>query len=254
MSRPMTEGIYTSLPELVRLQYKARGFSFLPKQPMTSLLAGKHGSKLRGRGLNFEELRHYHPGDDIRRMDWKATLRSGKPHVRVYTEERDRPAFIVVDQRRSMFFGSRLKLKSVTAAELGAVAAWRVLDQGDRVGAVIFNDEMIREVRPLRSRSNVLKVLGEIIGQNHALAAEDLQPTNPQMLNKALTQVSRLACHDSLVCIITDLTGADAETRKIATTLARQNDVIVGLVYDPLEQELPEDGRFVFSEQGIQLL
>ena len=247
------EGVYTTFAELVRLQHKARGFSFLPRQPMTSLLAGKHSSKLRGRGLNFEELRNYLPGDDIRTMDWKATLRTGKPHVRVYTEERDRPAFLVVDQRQSMFFGSRLKMKSVTAAELGAVAAWRVLDQGDRVGAVVFNDEAVTEVRPLRSRGNVMKILGEIVRLNHALDAGGAASTNPGMLNKVLEQVTRLAPHDGLVCVITDMAGADAETRRIATRLARQNDLIVGFVYDPLEQELPAEGRYVFSEHGRQL-
>ena len=113
-------GVTTTLDALVRLKHKAQGFTFLPRQPMHSLLAGKHASRLRGRGLNFEEIRNYFPGDDIRAMDWKATQRTGKPHVRVYTEERDRPAFVVVDQRAGMFFGSQRSMKSVTAAELAA--------------------------------------------------------------------------------------------------------------------------------------
>jgi len=220
---------------------------------MHSLLAGKHASKLRGRGLNFEELRNYLPGDDIRTMDWKATLRTGKPHIRVYTEERDRPAFLVIDQRQNMFFGSRLKMKSVTAAELGAVGAWRVFDQGDRAGAIIFNDEKIVEVRPHRSRKTVLRILGEIVRFNHKLSNSDPIPSNPDMLNHVLKRVSRLAPHDSLVCVITDMQGANPETRRLATQLARHNDVIVGFVYDPLEKELPTTGRFVFSDGNKQL-
>jgi uncharacterized protein (DUF58 family) len=246
-------GVYTSLSELVRLQHKARGFSFLPRQPIHSLLAGKHASKLRGRGLNFEELRNYLPGDDIRTMDWKATFRSGKPYVRVFTEERDRPAFLVIDQRRNMFFGSRLKMKSVTAAELGAVGAWRVFDQGDRVGAIVFNDDATTEIRPQRSRRTVLRILGEIVRNNQALSEDQSSPSNPAMLNQALEQVSRLARHDSLVCIISDLNGANSETRRIATRLARHNDVIVGFVFDPLEQALPAAGNAVFSEGEAQL-
>lgn len=249
----MENGVYTSLNELVRLQHKARGFSFLPRQPIHSLLAGKHASKLRGRGLNFEELRNYLPGDDIRTMDWKATLRSGKPYVRVFTEERDRPAFLVIDQRRNMFFGSRLKMKSVTAAELGAVGAWRVFDQGDRVGAIVFNDDATIEIRPQRSRRTVLRILGEIVRNNQALSEDLSSPSNPAMLNQALEQVSRLARHDSLVCIISDLNGANSETRRIATRLARHNDVIVGFVFDPLEQDLPAAGNAVFSEGETQL-
>lgn len=252
MSQKSEQGVYVELADLVRLQHKARGFSFLPKQPMHSLLAGKHASKLRGRGLNFEELRNYLPGDDIRAMDWKATLRTGRPHVRVFTEERDRSAFLVVDQRIGMFFGSRLKTKAVTAAELGAVAAWRVLDQGDRAGAIVFNDEHSVEIRPQRSRGTVLRILGEIVRYNHALDPQRMS-ANPGMLNRVLEQVGRLAPHDSLVCIMTDLDGADAQSRRLATRLAQHNDVIVGFVYDPLEQELPAAGRLVFSEGEAQL-
>ena len=92
-------GVYVELDELIRLQFKARGFSFLPRQPIHSLLSGRHASRMRGRGLNFEELRDYLPGDDPRTIDWKVTARTGTPFVRVYTEERDRPALLVVDQR-----------------------------------------------------------------------------------------------------------------------------------------------------------
>ncbi len=105
------------------------------------MLNGRHASRLRGRGLNFEELRGYLPGDDVRAIDWKVTARTGEPHVRVMTEERDRPALIVVDQRMSMFFGSQLNMKAVTAAEAAALAAFRILDQGDRVGGIVFGDD-----------------------------------------------------------------------------------------------------------------
>src|SRR6478672_13976404 len=82
----------------------------------------------RGRGLNFEEIRDYRTGDDVRSIDWMVTARLQKPHVRVFNEERDRQGLVVVDQRLSMFFGSRLAMKSVTAAETAAVIAWRVLN------------------------------------------------------------------------------------------------------------------------------
>ena len=97
--------IHVSLAHLRSLQGAAQGLNFLPRQPSASVLNGRHASRLRGRGLNFEEMRHYLPGDDIRSIDWKATARTGTPHVRVFTEERDRPALLVVDQRMSMFFG-----------------------------------------------------------------------------------------------------------------------------------------------------
>ncbi|HOY58120.1 MAG TPA: DUF58 domain-containing protein, partial [Verrucomicrobiota bacterium] len=123
----MSAAVTVTLEELIRLKAEARGFTFLARQPLTSLLAGRHASRLRGRGLAFEELRPYVPGDDVRSMDWKATARLRAPHVRVYSEERERPMLLVVDQRRPMFFGSRRAMKSVTAAQTAAVAAWRAL-------------------------------------------------------------------------------------------------------------------------------
>ena len=99
--------VYVDVPHLMRLELLARDLTFLPRQKRRSILAGQHSSRLRGRGLNFEEIRHYLPGDDIRTIDWHVTLRTGEPHVRAYTEERDRPAFLVIDQSMSMFFGSQ---------------------------------------------------------------------------------------------------------------------------------------------------
>ena len=133
--------IHVTLDHLRRLEGAARGLSFMPRQPSASVLNGRHASRLRGRGLNFEEMRNYLPGDDIRSIDWKATARTGEPHVRVFTEERDRPALLVVDQRMSMFFGTQLNMKSVTAAEAAAIVGFRILAQGDRVGGIVFDDQ-----------------------------------------------------------------------------------------------------------------
>src|SRR5262245_54071995 len=104
-------GVYVDLDDLIALEQKGRKFSFLPRQPVHSLLSGRFASRMRGRGLNFEEIRDYRNGDDIRSIDWKVTARLQKPHVRVFNEERDRPALLVVDQRLTMFFGSRLAMK-----------------------------------------------------------------------------------------------------------------------------------------------
>ena len=83
-------GVYVDLDELIALEHKARSVSFLPRQPVHSLLSGRYASRMRGRGLNFEEIRDYRPGDDVRTIDWKVTARLQKPHVRVFNEERDR--------------------------------------------------------------------------------------------------------------------------------------------------------------------
>src|SRR5215510_7460259 len=169
MADQVEPGVYATLEQLVALRHRAKGFSFLPRQPVKSLLAGGHASKLRGRGLDFEEIRKYLPGDDPRTIDWKVTARTRKPHARVFTEERERPVLLLVDQRLGMFFGSVKLMKSVAAAEAAALGAWRTVAVKDRVGGVVFNDTDIVEVRPQRTRSTVMRLLRAIADQNRAL-------------------------------------------------------------------------------------
>ena len=252
-SDAQTSGIYVQLDELVRLQHKASGFSFLPRQPVHSILSGQHASKLRGRGLNFEELRNYLPGDDTRNIDWKVTARTRTPYVRVYTEEKDRTVWLLVDQRVGMFFGSRQRMKSVVAAEVAAISAWRVLSVGDRVGALVFDDSEVSVIPPHRSRERVMQILKQVVKKNHALSAHpDLKP-DAGKLNEALKQVSHLARHDCLVCLITDGDGVNSETRRHITRLSEHNDVLTALVYDPLEKDMPSAGRLRFANDVGQL-
>lgn len=246
-------GVYVTLEELVRLQHKAAGFSFLPRQPVHSLLSGRHASRLRGRGLDFEELRQYRPGDDIRSMDWKATRRTGEPHVRVYTEDRERPVLLVVDQRLSMFFGSKVNMKSVTAAQAAALAAWRVVAAGDRVGAIIFGDQDIQLVRCQRSRKTVMRILQAVVEHNTRLGVDRGIVPAPDKLNEALQKAVSLAGHDYLVCVISDFFGLGDATLRHATTLARHNDLLLAPVYDPLAQKLPEKGFLVISDGKSQI-
>ncbi len=245
--------IYVSLKQLIALQHQASGFSFLPRQPVHSVLSGRHTSKLRGRGLNFEELRHYRIGDDIRTMDWKVSNRTGKPHVRVYTEERERPVLLLIDQRISLFFGSRLKMKSVVAAELAALAAWRVISSGDRVGALVFNDAQVVDIRPRRSRKTVIRILDQTVKFNHALRADYPEPANDAQLNVALRAAERLSGHDALIILISDMHGWDEETLKRIKRLGRHNDVMAALVYDELEKTLPTHSRLVLSDGEMQI-
>jgi len=249
----VTPGIYAELDDLMRLRFKASGFSFLPRQPIHSVLSGRHASRLRGRGLNFEELRNYLPGDDTRNIDWKVTARTGEPYIRVYTEEKDRTVWLLVDQRISMFFGSRWKMKSVVAAEAAAVAAWRVLSQGDRVGAIVYNDSSLKVIPAHRSEERVAQILKCVIDMNHALSATTFIEPGAGMLNEALKRVSAMARHDCLVCLIGDGSGIDADTRKYVTRLTEHNDVLSAFIYDPLEQAMPEAGPLVFSDGNSQL-
>lgn len=252
-SSTLDDNIYITLEHLIAMEYKAKGFSFLPRQPIHSLLSGRHASRMRGRGLNFEELRGYLAGDDIRTIDWKVTARTGEPYVRVYTEERDRPAFVMVDQRLSMFFGSQKYMKSVIAAKLAALVAWRVFKVGDRIGAAVFNDSRIQQVRPHRSKSTVMQILGTLVEQNQELQANLSIAANPAQLNSTLDGVLQLIKHDYLIAIISDFYGLDQETTRMITLLAEHNDVLVFPVFDPLSTNFPENTRLVVSNGELQI-
>ena len=212
--------IRVDLAHLRALEGRAKAIRFLPRQPARSVLNGRHASRLRGRGLNFEELRGYLPGGDVRSIDWKVTARTGEPHVRVYTEERDRPALLLVDQRMAMFFGSRLSMKSVTAAEAAALAAFRILDQGDRVGGIVFGNASIAEIRPQRSRGAVDRLLAALAEANARLRAD--APTVPPMpLDDVLTAAARIARRDHLVILLSDFDGLDERTALLLGGLGR---------------------------------
>ena len=251
-SRPSVQDskaqVTISLEELLLLKADARGFSFLPRQPVHSLLSGRHASRLRGRGLAFEELRHYVQGDDVRTIDWKATARLRSPHVRVYNEERERPVLLVVDQRRPMFFGSRRAMKSVAAAEVAAPSARHALASGERVGGIVFNDTELVDIRPHRSQTQVLRMMHELVRLNHALTEGGDPPPATVTLNDALEAVLRRAKHDHLVVLVSDLDGAAEETRNLATRIAAHNDIIVVGIYDPLGASLiPQPGMVAVS-------
>jgi len=253
VAAPGNEQIYTNLHSLVRLRYTAGGFSYLPRQPVRSLLAGRKRSKLRGRGLDFDELRHYRPGDDIRTMDWRVTNRTGKPHVRVYTEERDRPVVVVVDQRLPMFFGSEYKMKSVVAAEVAAITAWRVLGVGDRIGAILFNDERIAEARPARSEKKVMGWLGDLANMNNELSVTSATESRPAALEEALKATQRMVSHDYLVILVSDFHGWSDKALQSIRRISQHNDVISCMVFDPLERDISRADKLVVSDGFYQL-
>ncbi len=246
--------VYADLARLVALKHLARGFSFLPRQPVQSVLSGRHASRIRGRGLEFEEIRGYRPGDDVRSIDWKVTARTRQPHTRVFTEERDRPVLLLVDQRAAMFFGTRHAMKSVTAAEAAALGAWRALGVGDRVGALVFGDAACDAIAPRRDHATVLRILRAIVARNCALNAGMPVTDGAPMLNRMIESATRLARHDHLVVVISDFDGADDATRDMLKRLAVHNDVLCVPVYDPSAENLPRSGDLRVSDGRLEVL
>ncbi|MDX2431313.1 MAG: DUF58 domain-containing protein [Bacteroides sp.] len=232
--------VFVSLQDLLKMEHYARNFSFqAKKQKVRSILGGKHASKLRGRGLDFEEVRAYVAGDDIRNIDWKVTARTQKTHSKVFSEEKEKPVLIVVDQSKSMFFGSQQKTKSVVAAEIAALAAFRILKEGDRVGGVVFADEGIDIIYPKRDRKNILRFLEKIVERNRQL--EHSSPVVfEEALKDTLAKIRNMVTHDFLVLIISDFQRYSPQVVKFISQTAQHNDVVLVKVYDPMEKEVPK--------------
>ncbi|MES0824320.1 DUF58 domain-containing protein [Ruegeria sp. SCP11] len=249
---PNDPRIHVDAEHLLRLGAKSRAISLLPRQPARSILNGRHASRLRGRGLNFEELRSYLPGDDTRTIDWKVTARTGEPHVRVYTEERDRPALLLVDQRVSMFFGTEVYMKSVIAAESAAIAAHRILAQGDRVGGIVFGDTDLAEHRPQRRPAALTRFLSSVAALNCSLNAS-LRAEPSVALNDILKQATRIAHTNALVCVFSDFDGVDEDSERILRRLAQSNDLILFNIFDPSSRQLTPGLKMTVSDGKHQI-
>jgi uncharacterized protein (DUF58 family) len=239
-------GVVAELAALVQLRDAARDIDFLPRQPSRSLLAGRRASKLRGRGMDFDELRAYVPGDDVRRMDWRVTARLGRPYVRSYREERDRPLLLLVDQRSNMFFGSGRKMKSVVAAELAALVAWRALKSGDRVGALLFGDTQSWTFRPARSEAQVQRICEGLVQSTRALL--EPEKTERHAFAEALRAATRLVAHDALLVLISDFRQLADEAVVLLQRARAHNDLLLAWISDPLEQTLPALGALPVTD------
>ncbi len=249
----LDERIHTSLKHLMRLKHHAHGFSFLPKQPIKSVLMGRKRSTIRGRGLDFVELRDYRPGDDIRSMDWRVTNRMRKPYVRIYAEEKDRPVMIVVDQRSGMFFGSQWKMKSVIAAELAALTAWKALDDGDRIGFILLGDERYVECPPTRSRSKIQQYMALIAKFNQKLHSSNKQLKQNLSMPELLTKVEKLITHDYLVIVISDFIDRQDNVLGSLSKISQHNDIIVYYVFDSIEHDISNLEGMVVGDGEYQM-
>ena len=256
-------GAYVSLTDLTELRVRTA------RAPSAATAAPWHGERVapvRGRGMDFDEVRPYQPGDDLRSIDWRVTARKGKPHTKVFREERERPTLVVVDQTRSMFFGSRGRLKSVLAAEIAAGTAWRALAAQDRVGGLVLGHGAVRVFKPLRREAAVLRVLAALVDANQALSAD---PAPGAGASEATTErgdawwrlvppLLRIAGVNHRIVVVSDFLGAsatlpdppgvasDAQAAALDALagIARHNEVELHFVHDPLERELPPAGRY----------
>ncbi len=240
-------GAYARLDELIALRFAAGDLCLRPRRRVVSQLSGSRHSRSRGRGLEFEELRHYQAGDELRAIDWRVTARTGEAHTRVYREERERPTLLVIDQRQSMFFGSRCCFKSVQALHSSALLAWAALADGDRVGGLVLGSDGHHEIRPRRSRRSVLQLLDAGVTANARLRGHRRDPAAGTLAERLL-DLRRIARPGTTVVLASDLGDWDGQADEHASRLARHCELIVLQISDRFERDGLPSGRFRLSD------
>ncbi|MAY14757.1 MAG: DUF58 domain-containing protein [Oceanospirillaceae bacterium] len=228
---------------LVQLRTLARQLPLHKQKKVLNDLAGSHASAIRGRGLDYAEVREYQAGDDIRAMDWRGTARTGDAHIKVFREEKERPVLLVCDLRATMRFGSRRALKQVLAADLTALFAWAALEHGDRIGALLFNDELETDLRPKTGRKQVLQLLNELTTMPPSASADP-----QQRMQQICRHLRRIARPGSAIYFISDWTGFDADCEQQLHAVTRHCDLVAVHISDPLEAELPPPGLYSLSD------
>ncbi|HHL19476.1 MAG TPA: DUF58 domain-containing protein [Thiothrix sp.] len=239
---PFNTGTHVSIETLISLQEQGRKLDLSHRSAALASTVGPHASRFRGRGMDYQESRIYQAGDDIRSMDWRVTARAGKPHTKLYQEERERPIVLFVDFNPSMFFGSSSALKSVIAAKTAALLAWAASQQGDKVGGLLFNGEH-HELPPKMGKRGVLQFIRQLV--HYADPQRALNNTHHVIrLNDELKRLRRLARPGSLVFLISDFYAIDAQTSKHLRRIRRHSDIIALQIVDPLEITVPPAGRY----------
>ncbi|MBV6753665.1 DUF58 domain-containing protein [Pseudomonas chlororaphis] len=248
---PAEPGIRTTLAELIEMRHRVREVQLFSTPSQRSPLIGLHHSKLRGRGVDFDQVRVYQAGDDVRTIDWRVTARTQEPHTKLFHEERERPIFILVEQSRQLFFGSGLTFKSVLAAQAASLIGWAALGHNDRVGGLVYGDNEHYEIKPRRSKQSLLQLLNRLVRVNHSLHTE--AAADPNALGLALIRARKVLRPGSLVIVICDERALTDAAEQQLNLLSRHCDLLMLPVSDPLDHALPAAGLLRFAERGAQL-
>jgi uncharacterized protein (DUF58 family) len=241
---------------------KIRQIELRTNRIVTETLAGQYHSVFKGQGMNFDEVREYQPGDDVRAIDWNVTARMNHPFIKKFVEERELTLMLVVDVSGSGLFGSRDQSKRELAAEIASVLAFSAIRNNDKVGLILFSDEVEKFIPPRKGRSHVLRVIREVLFFEPKRRGTDL--------NQALEFLMRVTPHKAIAAVISDFIGSPANPRRaggkrlrpqmmLLESLAqasftmlkqanRRHDVVAVQITDPYELELPALGRLVLQD------
>ena len=247
-------GITIEVEDLVRIRGHLSGMSLASIRRRASYRSGARDTRVRGRGMEYEESRAYVPGDDVRTMDWRVMARTGEAHTKIYAEEKERRFLLAIDLSASMYFGTRFAFKSWAAAQAAAHIGWLSSFAGDRIGGLIVTPDSHHEVRPGKTRSGLLGVFHHLADASRI----DLPPASAaNRLNFLLRELQRVVKPGSIIALITDFIGIDDESLEILSALVKHNDVNAFWIHDETETQAWASGYYpvVIEQQkhGIEL-
>jgi uncharacterized protein (DUF58 family) len=213
------------LKKVRKIEIKTKGLS-------RHLFSGEYHSAFKGRGMSFSEVRNYQVGDDVRNIDWNVTARTGEPHVKIFEEERELTVMLMADVSQSSFFGTTEQFKQALLTEICAVLAFSATQNNDKVGAILFSDQIEVFIPPKKGRQHILRIIRELI---------DIEPRHAGTdIGQALQFFNNVVKKRSICFLISDFQAPDYETPlRIA---ARKHDLIGIHLYDPREANLPKAG------------
>jgi len=217
--------------ELIRT---VRRLEITTRRAVNDRLAGQYHSIFKGRGMAFDEVRLYQPGDDVRAIDWNVSARMHDTYVKVFSEERELTVMLLVDLSASVEFGSQKKSKAEVAAELGALLAFSAVKNNDRVGLILFTDRVERFVPPKRGRKHALRIISQILLHRPADRGTNLEVP--------LTTLRRALRRHSIAFVISDFLAPLQSYATPLTLASRRHDVVPLVLRDPLEGQLPDVG------------
>jgi len=242
-------GISTDLADLIALRaYLGRGEQ--ERQRTISPNPGTQYGKRKDSGLEFEDLRPYVVGDDVRHIDWNATARTGETHVKLFRESREHLTLIAVDLRASMFFGTRRALRSVAACEFAALIAWHAAERGGRVGGLIITDKGDEAVRPHAGRKAPVPLLGQLHA-THSHCLRNRHQFMPRRLQQIMAPLTHLARRGGAIVVVSSFDDPGSGFVEGLAAVERHADCLLVRVADPLERVPPPPGAYgILSPEG----
>src|SRR3989338_1334330 len=217
---------------------KIRRIEITTSRLVTDILSGQYESVFKGRGIEFDEVREYQPGDEIRSIDWNVTARMGHPYIKKFVEERQLTVMILLDASGSSYFGTTKRFKSELAAEVSSVLAFAAIQNNDRVGLVIFTDRIEKFIPPRKGLQHVLRVIREAIYLKPKGRGTDIEG--------ALKYLNNVMTRRAVTFIISDFFAKDY--KKSISIANKKHDVVAVTITDPRQLELPRAGIVELSD------